>query len=227
MATLEQHLIAAQNPVGKEQRRPVFKRKRSGQALTREQVKAIKKGRKLLRKEMRAKGLKEKSDFELTATSMGLYFDKHRALLWLRWFFHGAGLLRALILAMLLLLLTIPMDTVLNASKSTVEIIERYLRNGIRLVVDNYDPEKLPADQLKAMGFTCLRFAPELYMKQETANTMGNLRREGFTLIGGWADTHDVLLWQAACGVIFMGGTITGIPVDEDELIRDSLAREK
>ncbi len=107
MATLEQYLIAAQNPVGKEQRRPVFKRKRSGQALTREQVKAIKKGRKLLRKEMRAKGLKEKSDFELTATSMGLYFDKHRALLWLRWFFHGAGLLRALILAMLLLLLTL------------------------------------------------------------------------------------------------------------------------
>jgi hypothetical protein len=125
------------------------------------------------------------------------------------------------------LLLTIPMDTILNANKSTTEIIERYLRNGIRLVVDNYDPEKLPADQLKAMGFTCLRFAPELYLKQETANTMTALRREGFTLIGGWADTHDVLLWQAACGVSFMGGTITGIPVDEDELIRDSLAREK
>ena len=124
------------------------------------------------------------------------------------------------------LLLTIPMETILNANKSTIEIIERYLRNGIRLVVDNYDPEKLPADQLKAMGFTCLRFAPELYLKQETANTMGTLRREGFTLIGGWADTHDVLLWQAACGVVFMGGTITGIPVDEDELIRDSLARE-
>ena len=125
------------------------------------------------------------------------------------------------------LLLTIPMDTILNANKSTTEIIERYLRNGIRLVVDNYDPEKLPADHLKAMGFTCLRFAPELYLKQETANTMTALRREGFTLIGGWADTHDVLLWQAACGVSFMGGTITGIPVDEDELIRDSLAREK
>ena len=125
------------------------------------------------------------------------------------------------------LLLTIPMDTILNASKANIEVIERYLRNGIRLVVDNYDPEKLPAEQLKAMGFTCLRFAPELYMKQETANTMGNLRREGFTLIGGWADSHDVLLWQMACGMIFTGGTITGIPVDEDELIRDALAREK
>ena len=125
------------------------------------------------------------------------------------------------------LLLTIPLDTILNASKANIEVIERYLRNGIRLVVDNYDPEKLPAEQLKAMGFTCLRFAPELYMKQETANTMGNLRREGFTLIGGWADSHDVLLWQMACGMIFTGGTITGIPVDEDELIRDALAREK
>ena len=97
MATLEQLLIAAQNADGKAQRGKHFLRKRSGTELTREQVKAIKKGRKLLRKEMKAKGLKEKSDFELTATSMGLYFDKHRFLLWLQWFFHGAGLLRTLI----------------------------------------------------------------------------------------------------------------------------------
>lgn len=105
MARLEEFLIAADNPVGKKQRRPIFKRKRSGEVLTREQVKAIKAGRKLLRKEMKAQGIKEKSDFELTATSMGLYFDKHRALLWLLWFFHGSAL-RALLLALLLLLLT-------------------------------------------------------------------------------------------------------------------------
>ncbi|MBR2890063.1 MAG: hypothetical protein IKC09_07300 [Oscillospiraceae bacterium] len=89
---LELLLIAADNPIGKKQRRPIFRRKRAGEVLTREQVAAIKAGRKILRKQMKEQGLKEKSDFELTATNMGLYFDKGRFLLWLRWFFHGRGL---------------------------------------------------------------------------------------------------------------------------------------
>ncbi len=125
------------------------------------------------------------------------------------------------------LLLTIPMDTILNAKKSTIEVIERYLRNGICLMVDGYDPAKLPSENLKTMGFTYLRLDPALHLKQETANTMNLLRRDGFTLIGGGADTHDALAWLAACGVAYMSGTLTGVPVSEDELIRDSLAREK
>lgn len=126
------------------------------------------------------------------------------------------------------LMMTIPMETILTASKSVLEIVERYLRNGICLVLDNYDPEKLPAEKLKTMGFTYLRLDPALYMKQETANTMYTLRHDGgFTLIGGGADTHDIVGWLAACGVQYMSGTIAGVPVSEDELIRDSLAREK
>ena len=125
------------------------------------------------------------------------------------------------------LLLTIPEETILNATKSTLEIIERYLRNGLRLVLDGYHPDKIPADQLKAMGFLWLRVAPELYMQQETANTMMKLRQDGFSLIGGGADTHDIVGWLAACGVSHMSGTMTGVPVSEDELIRDSLARER
>lgn len=125
------------------------------------------------------------------------------------------------------LLLTVPMDMILNANKANLEVMERYLRNGIRLVVDGYDPEKFSADQLKAMGFLYLRLAPELYLKQETANTMMKLRQNGFTLIGGGADTHDLLGWLAACGTAFMSGTLSGVPVDENELIRDSLARER
>lgn len=125
------------------------------------------------------------------------------------------------------LLLTIPEETVLNATKATTEVIERYLRNGIRLVVDNYHPDRLEAEKLKAMGFLYLRLAPELYLDPETANTIRALRRQGFTVVGGEADTHDVLGWLAACGVSFMSGTMTGVPVSEDELIRDSLARER
>lgn len=129
------------------------------------------------------------------------------------------------------LLLTIPAETVLNANKHTTELIERYLRNSIRLVLDGYDPEKhgekLPSDKLKAMGFTYLRLAPETYLKQETANAMFRLRQEGFTLLGGGADSHDLVAWLAACGVAYMSGTIAGVEVDEDELIRDSLLRER
>lgn len=104
MEKLEFYILAAENPIGKKQRRPIFKKRRAGEVLTREQVKAIKLGRKVLRKEMKAQGLKEKSDFELTASNMGLYFDKHRFILWLLWFFHGKGLATLLGLLALLML---------------------------------------------------------------------------------------------------------------------------
>ncbi|MBQ6718933.1 MAG: EAL domain-containing protein [Oscillospiraceae bacterium] len=129
------------------------------------------------------------------------------------------------------LLLTIPADLVANANKHTTELIERYLRNGIRLVLDGYDPavhgEKLPAETLKAMGFVYLRLDPKLYLKQETANAMNRLRQDGFILLGGGADTHDILGWLAACGAAYMSGTLSGVVVSDDELIRDSLLRER
>ena len=129
------------------------------------------------------------------------------------------------------LLLTIPADFLMNATKHVTELVERYLRNGICLVLDGYDQakhgEKLAPEKLKAMGFTYLRLAPECYMKQETANFMYTLRKEGFTLLGGGADSHDIVGWLAACGVAYMSGTITGMTVSEDELIRDALIRER
>lgn len=125
------------------------------------------------------------------------------------------------------LIFTIPADLVQSANKGMQEVIERYTRNGIRLLVDGYRPDQLSVEQLKALGIQQLRLAPELYMQQETANIMNSLRTEGFTLWGGNADTHDVLAWLAACGVVASSGTITGNEVSEDELIRDSLMREK
>lgn len=125
------------------------------------------------------------------------------------------------------LLLTVPEQVVLEASKTQLELLERYMRNGIRLVLDGYHPEKHDADKLKAMGFTWLRLAPELYLKQETANTVKTLIGKDFRILGSGADTHDIVAWLTACNVSFMSGTMTGVPVSEDELIRDSLAREK
>ncbi len=125
------------------------------------------------------------------------------------------------------LVFTVPASLIRNANKGTQEVIERYLRNGIRLLLDDYNPGELPVEKIKELGFRDLRFAPELYLKQETANTMNQLRAEGFTLWGGEANTHDVLAWLQACGVTASSGTITGNPVNEDELIRDSLMREQ
>lgn len=70
----------------------LFKKKRANQLLTEGEVRAIKMGRKKLRMELKARGITKKKDFELIASSMGLYFDRRRGLLWFLWFFHGKGL---------------------------------------------------------------------------------------------------------------------------------------
>ena len=133
MERLETYLIAADNPIGKKQRR-IIKRRRAGEVLTREQVRAIKRGRKLLRKEMKAKGLKEKSDFELTASNMGLYFDKHRLLLWLQWLFHVKGLW-ALLGALSLLLAALFLFSVISQLRGhfTINMSDGMFREGFVL----------------------------------------------------------------------------------------------
>lgn len=83
----------------------LLRKRRGGMPLTRDEVREIKAGRKKLRKEMRAAGIRSKDEFELTASSLGLYFDKRRG--FLLWLFHGRGLwvlLGALLMALLALL---------------------------------------------------------------------------------------------------------------------------
>lgn len=86
-------LLAVDNAEGKKQRRVLFKRKRGGVMLTREQVTAIKAGRKLLRKELKERGIKGKEEFQLMASSMGLYYDRGSALVLLGGLLQGHGLL--------------------------------------------------------------------------------------------------------------------------------------
>lgn len=76
---------------GREQK-GLFKKTRANQELTRGEVVAIKLGRKKLRAEMKARGIKSKKEFELTASALGLYFDKNKWFPLLLWFFHGRGL---------------------------------------------------------------------------------------------------------------------------------------
>ena len=70
----------------------IFQRTKAGVLLTREEVKEIRIGRKKLRKEMKQRKIYSKREFELLASSMGLYFDKRNPLAFLKWFLHGKGL---------------------------------------------------------------------------------------------------------------------------------------
>ena len=68
-----------------------FKKTRGGIQLTKAEISKIKAERKKLRKQMKAQGLSKK-DFEVTASSLGLYFDKKSSLGLLWWLFHGRAL---------------------------------------------------------------------------------------------------------------------------------------
>lgn len=86
------------------QQRRLFKKRRAGVVLSKDEVKAIKEGRKKLRKEMKARGIKSKREFELTAGALGLYFDKRQGAL-LPWLLrHWLGALLGFLLALLLIL---------------------------------------------------------------------------------------------------------------------------
>lgn len=73
----------------KKQKR-LLKKTRGGIVLSETEVQSIREGRKKLKKEMRAKGIYSKEEFELTASSLGLYFDKTKVLP--LWWLHGKGL---------------------------------------------------------------------------------------------------------------------------------------
>ena len=125
------------------------------------------------------------------------------------------------------LMLTVPEEAYLKANKAQKELMGRYLRNGIVLVLDGCHCEGLDFDEALALGFKHFRFAAETGLKPETAAIMGALREKGAVLLGGGADTFDMLAWLLACGAKAVGGTVSGVPVTEDELIRERLLAEQ
>ena len=91
--------------VDKEPGFKLFRKTRGGVALTREEVKEIKAGRKKLRKEMKERKIYSKYEFEAMASALGLYFDKRKGLLFLLfsggrgiWVLLGAAILTVLAL---------------------------------------------------------------------------------------------------------------------------------
>ena len=123
---------------------------------------------------------------------------------------------------------TLPDELLRNANKTTTEILGRYLRNGIRLVLDDYRPDEvLTAERLIEMGFTHVRLAPDLYDTPAGAAAIGELRLKGITVFGKQADTPERQAWLYENGVHSCSGTMCGITVSEDDMILDCLDREK
>jgi len=85
------------------QKRVFFKYRRAGVILTQSEVDEIKAGRKKLRQDMKKAGVYSRKEFELTASSLGLYFDENRFSGLLLWLLHGRALWALLGAALLLM----------------------------------------------------------------------------------------------------------------------------
>ena len=123
--------------------------------------------------------------------------------------------------------LLISEQVVLQANKGVQEVIARYLRNGIVLVMDNFHPDAWEPEALKELGIRYLRLAPEALQKPETADSIQALRTWGFTILGGEVDSEAAKQWLFINGATALSGPITGNPITEDEMIRDSIVRQQ
>ena len=132
-----------------------FKKTRAGVVLTKDEVKAIKAGRKKLRKELRQRGIRSKREFELTAGTLGLYFDKRRGfLLWFRR--HWLGAMLGALLAMLAILFFMAVVTQIRGF-FTINLSRGMFREGFTLsdtVGFEYPTTQLLA--VPAQGVPCI-----------------------------------------------------------------------
>ena len=125
------------------------------------------------------------------------------------------------------MILTLPQSVVLSANKETATVIRRYIKNGACLMLDDWNPAQLTADQVKEIGFDYIRPDPSLYLVKEIADMLTEFPKQGITVYAKGVDDEDSKRWLTACGVKHMRGTITGVAVTEDELIRDTILRER
>ena len=124
------------------------------------------------------------------------------------------------------LLLTIPEKAVLEANKGEAEVISRYLRNGVTLLLDDYHPESLSPAKLKEWGFSHVRLSPEVSQKEMYASDIRALQDRDITVFASCTD-HQHLNWLTDSGVFAVCSALNGPMVEEDELIRESLLRER
>lgn len=125
------------------------------------------------------------------------------------------------------LILTVPAFVVTDASDVQENTLKSCIEKGVQLMVDDWDPTKLPVERIKEIGIQYVRLHPDHYLKKETADILSALPAQGITAYAKDADTEDAIRWLIACGVKHFVGASTGHPIDEEELIREALLRER
>ena len=126
-----------------------------------------------------------------------------------------------------LLKLTIPHSLLLDMDKAAAELVSQMVDEGIQFVVEGYKPEELSIEKLSELGIYNVRFNSNLYLNSEIANIMTVMKNLGFTIIGGSADSQDIMNWLDSCGASYMSGTLTGELVEEEILIKELLLKEQ
>ena len=99
------------------------------------------------------------------------------------------------------LLLGVPVEFVREANKMERENLTEYIESGIQLVLINYHPDELSFDQIQEIGFSKVRFAPDVNP---------DLRME----------TENLLLENA---VTCLGYGVEGTELEEEPLIQELL----
>lgn len=125
------------------------------------------------------------------------------------------------------LVLTIPASLVKDCDEATKKNICEYLDFGVSLMLDSWTPELVSVDDALSMGFAHIRPDNSTFLKKESAELIGDLQNKGITIYAKGVEDDDTKRWLTACGVKHMSGQMFSRAVSEDELIRESLLRER
>ncbi len=122
---------------------------------------------------------------------------------------------------------TLPESILNTTDKEVLRFIKRLIKSGVALMLDDWHPDKTPLEEIEEYGIKYIRPATEYYLTHEMADILMKLPSKGITVYAKDVDSDDAMRWLGACGVKHMHGVLSGHAVTEDELIRDSILRER
>lgn len=122
------------------------------------------------------------------------------------------------------LMLAVPPEIYCSESKTVKELLALYLRNGIVLVADGWDPGKCETSALRETGFGIIRLSGGFAEVQDAPDVVKKLAAEGFSVICDSVPDDVTADALAACGAGCFSGPASGIESDEDGMIASALA---
>ena len=125
------------------------------------------------------------------------------------------------------LILTVPSKLLEDTTKTLEELLSRYLRNGITLMIDDYHPDRIPEQKLREIGFEHVRLSAESYGRTELSDEIRQMKENGLHVYCADVPDLQTLAWLSVCGAEMFCGPLSGILKNEDEIIRDALSKEE